>query len=159
MNYRYHLLKYAGIRTRYTCPSCGRKHCFAPYVDADDRPHLAITVSDLVQHNATPSDHAAHIDIADLLIKWRQTGNAAGDAAGTADLTDPTSGSTGDTSDNASGNARTLNPVFLQVQKYISPEHQDNVLALIEELELEVEGVGRMTVPPDDSRKYRKKWK
>ena len=38
MNYRYHLLKYAGIRTRFTCPSCGRKHCFAPYVDENDRP-------------------------------------------------------------------------------------------------------------------------
>ena len=38
MNYRYHLLKYAGIRTRFTCPSCGRKHCFAPYVDDSDQP-------------------------------------------------------------------------------------------------------------------------
>ncbi len=36
--YRYHLLKYAGIRTRFTCPSCGRKHCFAPYVDDADQP-------------------------------------------------------------------------------------------------------------------------
>ena len=38
MKYRYHLLKYAGIRTRLTCPSCGRKHCFAPYVDEENRP-------------------------------------------------------------------------------------------------------------------------
>lgn len=38
MKYRYHLLKYAGIRTRLTCPSCGRKHCFAPYVDEENHP-------------------------------------------------------------------------------------------------------------------------
>ena len=36
--YRFHLLKYSGIRSRYTCPSCGRKHCFAPYVDDQDQP-------------------------------------------------------------------------------------------------------------------------
>ena len=38
MNYRYHLLKYAGPASRWTCPQCGRKHCFAPYVDKDNRP-------------------------------------------------------------------------------------------------------------------------
>lgn len=38
MNYRYHLLKYAGPASRWTCPQCGRKHCFAPYVDKDKRP-------------------------------------------------------------------------------------------------------------------------
>lgn len=34
MNYRYHLLKYAGKSSRLTCPNCGRHHCFSPYVDA-----------------------------------------------------------------------------------------------------------------------------
>ena len=38
MNYRYHLLKYAGPASRWTCPQCGRKHCFAPYVDDDNKP-------------------------------------------------------------------------------------------------------------------------
>lgn len=33
MNYKYHLLKYAGKASRLTCPSCGRHHCFVPYVD------------------------------------------------------------------------------------------------------------------------------
>ena len=33
MNYKYHLLKYAGKTSRLTCPSCGRHHCFVPYVD------------------------------------------------------------------------------------------------------------------------------
>ena len=36
MKYRYHLLKYKGKSTRLTCPQCGRKHCFAPYVDDSD---------------------------------------------------------------------------------------------------------------------------
>jgi len=37
MNYRYHLLRYAGPASRLTCPQCGRKHCFTPYVDSDDQ--------------------------------------------------------------------------------------------------------------------------
>ena len=36
MNYKYHLLKYAGPSSRLTCPACGRKRCFAPYVDKDN---------------------------------------------------------------------------------------------------------------------------
>ena len=36
MKYKYHLLKYKGKATRLTCPQCGRKHCFAPYVDDSD---------------------------------------------------------------------------------------------------------------------------
>lgn len=35
-NYRYHLLKYHGKASRLTCPSCGRPHCFTPYVDEDE---------------------------------------------------------------------------------------------------------------------------
>ncbi len=105
---------------------------------ASERPHLAITVSDLVLRNATPEDHAAHIDIADLLIRWRQNGDTAGDSA------DTTSVNVGNTSGNMSGNTQALNPVFLQIQKYISPEQHGNVLALIEEFDLEVVGVGRM---------------
>lgn len=37
MNYRYHLLKYAGPASRLTCPACGRKHCFTPYVDSNEQ--------------------------------------------------------------------------------------------------------------------------
>lgn len=36
MEYKYHLLKYAGPSSRLTCPNCGRKRCFAPYVDKDN---------------------------------------------------------------------------------------------------------------------------
>lgn len=37
MNYRYHLLKYRGPASRLTCPACGKKRCFAPYVDSNDQ--------------------------------------------------------------------------------------------------------------------------
>lgn len=37
MNYKYHLLKYKGPSSRLTCPNCGRKRCFAPYVDDNDQ--------------------------------------------------------------------------------------------------------------------------
>jgi len=37
MNYKYHLLKYKGPASRLTCPNCGKRHCFAPYVDSDDQ--------------------------------------------------------------------------------------------------------------------------
>ena len=37
MGYKYHLLKYRGKASRLTCPNCGRKNCFAPYVDANDQ--------------------------------------------------------------------------------------------------------------------------
>jgi hypothetical protein len=37
MNYKYHLLKYSGPSSRLTCPNCGAKHSFAPYVDANDQ--------------------------------------------------------------------------------------------------------------------------
>lgn len=37
MKYKYHLLKYSGKASRLTCPSCGRPHCFAPYVDDQDQ--------------------------------------------------------------------------------------------------------------------------
>ena len=33
MEYKYHLLKYAGKASRLTCPNCERPHSFSPYVD------------------------------------------------------------------------------------------------------------------------------
>ena len=36
MEYKYHLLKYSGPTSRLTCPQCGSKHSFTPYVDACD---------------------------------------------------------------------------------------------------------------------------
>lgn len=33
----YHLQKYGGVSTRYTCPKCGRKRCFTLYVDENNQ--------------------------------------------------------------------------------------------------------------------------
>lgn len=35
MNYKYHLQKYSGPKSRHTCPECGGKHCFTLYVDTE----------------------------------------------------------------------------------------------------------------------------
>ena len=35
------------------------------------RPGISITVSDLLQRHATEADRAAHIDVADWLIRWK----------------------------------------------------------------------------------------
>lgn len=37
IEHRYHLLKYAGPASRLTCPNCGKRHYFAPYVDDNDQ--------------------------------------------------------------------------------------------------------------------------
>ena len=39
-------------------------------------PHLDIRISRLLEDNATPADRAAHIDLADWLIKYLQDSNA-----------------------------------------------------------------------------------
>ena len=97
---------------------------------ADERPHLGIIVSDLLEKNATPSDRAAHIDIADWLIRWRQRHPHI---APTSPIEQPPE------------NSSSTNPVFLEVKKYFSPEYHEEILALIEELDLEV--VGRTAIP------------
>ena len=38
MEHKYSLQKYTGRNSRHTCPSCGRKHCFTFYVDANNQP-------------------------------------------------------------------------------------------------------------------------
>lgn len=90
---------------------------------AAERPYLGIIVSDLLEKNATPEDRAAHIDIADLLIRWMQERKD--------DLPEDVSEPPPDT-------PASENPVFLEIKKHISPEYYAEVLALIEELGLEV---------------------
>ena len=34
----YHLQKYTGIASRYSCPECGRKRCFTLYIDETGTP-------------------------------------------------------------------------------------------------------------------------
>lgn len=36
--YKYSLQKYTGRNSRYTCPKCGRPHCFTLYVDMNNQP-------------------------------------------------------------------------------------------------------------------------
>ena len=41
MKYRYTLEKYRGIRSRYTCPQCGRKYVFTRYIDTETNQYIA----------------------------------------------------------------------------------------------------------------------
>ena len=95
---------------------------------AAERPHLHITVSDYLEKTATPQEREAHIDIADRLIALMQSesGNALPARA-----------------DPPPSEIVSTNPVFLEVQKYFSPEYHSEVLALIEDLDLEFVGVTR----------------
>jgi hypothetical protein len=77
-------------------------------------PGISITVSPLLQQEATPEDFANHIDIADWLIRTR--GVTPG-------------------SDRASHSRQ-----FLLAARFLDPESQDAVEALIEELGLEFMG-------------------
>lgn len=75
-------------------------------------PELGITVSPLLQQNSTAEDLAAHIDIADWLIrcKLRPPSEPVKQHCGT----------------------------FLKAARYISPEYQNELEALIGDLELEL---------------------
>ena len=97
-----------------------------------ERPYLNIQVSDYLVKNATDEDHAKGADVADVLIRWMKGNHAPCPnpqpitAATRQSLTYPD------------------NPVMQEVMKYISPEHWDNVDALIRELDLEFVGVTRI---------------
>lgn len=73
-------------------------------------PDLNITVSNLLQSNATAEDIENHIDIADWLIRWKLQPETF--------VTEK------------------RNITFEQVKPFISEEYQDEVLALIEDLDL-----------------------
>jgi hypothetical protein len=75
-------------------------------------PYLNIKVSNLLQKNATEEERAKHIDIADWLVKWNLEPRPAASTR--------------------------LNRTFQKVAKYFSPEYHTEILALIEEFELEV---------------------
>lgn len=114
----------------------GRKVIAFPDVDgydvwvekASERPHLHIAVSDFLEKSATQEQRDAYIDIADILIAEMQERNA---------------GVSSPNKEPPPAELVSTNPVFLEVQKYISPEYWENVAALIEELDLEFVGVTR----------------
>jgi len=74
-------------------------------------PCLGIKVSDILQKNATDEEREQHIDIADWLIKWKLEPRSESPAQ--------------------------MNRTFQKVAKYFSPEYHEEILALIEDFELE----------------------
>ena len=40
-NYRFTLEKYRGIKSRYTCPQCGRKYVFTRYIDTETNKYIS----------------------------------------------------------------------------------------------------------------------
>lgn len=97
----------------------GRKVIAFPDIDAHEEwtrkltaiPGLQITVSPILQQHASEQDRQDHIDIADWLIRYLIAPPAP--------------------------DIRTRSATFLKASKYISPEYQEQVEALIEDLGLE----------------------
>lgn len=75
-----------------------------------DYPELAVTISPILHQNATPEDREAHIDIADWLIRYLF--------------------------DAAPEDAWKRNAEFLKAVEFISPENQEEIGRLIQELDL-----------------------
>ena len=92
-----------------------------------DYPWLSIEVSDFVLRKASPELLAKGADVADILIEWK-LGRLQ---------TPPT--------------APAVNPLLEEIRKYISPENVDNVMALIDELGLEIISVERITKVEDEN--------
>ena len=90
-------------------------------------PALNIIVSPLLQQNATPEDLKDHIDIADLLIRWRQRKNIYDSPSSQAQSPEP---------------LHCACPEMQEVMECISPEYWNNVNDFIEELGLKL---ARMT--------------
>jgi hypothetical protein len=104
----------------------GRKVIAFPDVDAFDDwtrkltdSSLDITISPLLQQEATPEDIEAHIDIADWLIRHCHPGQSEGSPSNSRD--------------------------FLLAARFLDPDSQSEVEALIEELGLEFWGAERDT--------------
>ena len=97
---------------------------------------LTITVSDVLEKNATDKERLNHIDIADWLIKWRQ--ECIRQFGGTDAV--PFAGhnhSTWDKTDINPENCPTFaNPNMQLVAKYFPSEHWSELEELIDELEL-----------------------
>lgn len=97
----------------------GREIIAFPDVDGFDTwtekakalPELNIKVSNLLQKEATDEEKEQHIDIADWLIRWKLDPKPKDQAK--------------------------LNRSFQRSAKYFAPEHQANVLKIIEDLDLD----------------------
>ncbi len=106
--------------------------------------HLSITVSDILQRYGTDADRAAHIDIADWLIRWSQCHSERSEESASSyrhswlDRESPVP--------SQSGTELPLyaNPVVQEVAKYLPLEEMPEVAALIEDLGLELVRVERI---------------
>lgn len=85
-------------------------------------PDLGITVSPILQQNATVEDLDAHIDIADWLIRYKL---GCGSNSSRGCHPEPSEGSRKHCVD------------FLKAARYISPEYHEELEALIQGLDLE----------------------
>ena len=94
-----------------------------------ERPHLSIIVSDLLVKNASEQDYEDHIDIADVLIRWKRGLPVWGPPDD--DLPPRQSDFQG-------------NPIMQEIMKYISPEYWDETDALIREFDLEITGITKI---------------
>ena len=73
----------SGLTSERLCSLKGRKIIVFPDIDAFKDwqqkiftfPHLDIRISRLLEDNATPADRAAHIDLADWILKYLETNN------------------------------------------------------------------------------------
>ena len=92
-------------------------------------PQLGVTVSPILQQNATAEDLEAHIDIADWLIRYRHPSHCHSERS-------PQGG--------VEESQRRHRIDFLKAARYISPEYHEELEALIEDLDLEFWGVERV---------------
>ena len=83
-----------------------------------ERPYLNIQVSDYLQKDSTEEDRRAGIDIADVLIRWySMLGNEE--------------------------SPEDENPIAKEIQRCFSPQYYDEVMALVEDLDLEIVRITR----------------
>ena len=125
----------------------GRKILVYPDVDAFDewsewfaqRQYLDATISTYLEENCTDEDREAQVDIADLLIRWKQEQEAAVPPVPTVEGTE-----------HHEPSFRTDNPVVRDVAKYFSPEVMPEVAALIEDLDLVPISIQRIEPTTDE---------
>ena len=83
MEYKYHLLKYAGKASRLTCPNCEQPHCFTPYVD-DNNEILDPTVGRCDHegscgYHKTPAEYfKEHPEAKEPDWRWQRCPNRSG---------------------------------------------------------------------------------
>ena len=111
----------------------GRKVVAFPDVDGYDEwlkklaeyPELGVTVSPVLQQNATAADREVHIDIADWLLRYM-----FGPLPEEVDK---------------------WHLEFLKASEFIAPEHHAEVEAMIHDLELEFWGAIKIDPPPEEA--------